>query len=107
MAATDLSRQIGRSASLKGATGTALAFGVQNSISQLGAIIGPQIFQDKWATENYRPSFAIMCGCVAGGFVFGSICWYLTWDSEKEARRVHLGRNAALKEGRVVADDAI
>lgn len=99
--------QTGRSASLKGTTGTALAFGIQNSIGQLGGIIGPQIFRSKWAASGYKESYGICVGALGAGLMFGSLCWYLTNDLERETRRIKLESNKARKEGRVHIGDNI
>ncbi|CAG9992996.1 unnamed protein product, partial [Clonostachys byssicola] len=76
-----------RSSSLKGAIGTAL-----------GGVIGPQIFRSQWAESGYKESYGICVGALGGGFIFGLLCWYLTFDLEKQVRRVKKERNKAARE---------
>ncbi|CAH0051656.1 unnamed protein product [Clonostachys solani] len=96
-----------RSSSLKGTTGTAVAFGITNSIGQLGGVIGPQIFRSQWATSGYKESYGICVGALGGGFLLGLLCWYLTFDLETQVRRVKKARNKAAREGRVYVDDEV
>ncbi|KAF5007171.1 hypothetical protein FDECE_6481 [Fusarium decemcellulare] len=48
-----------RAGYLTGSSGAAFAMGLQSSIAQLGAVVGPQYFQSRWAYNGYRNSFAI------------------------------------------------
>jgi hypothetical protein len=73
-----------RSATMKGATGTAFAWGLQNSIGQLGGVIGPQLFQSKWAYNRYKNSFGIALAGVVAAIGSNLICWWRTNKQEKE-----------------------
>lgn len=73
-----------RSATMRGATGTAFAWGLQNSIGQLGGVIGPQLFQSKWAYNRYKNSFAIALAGVVAAIGTNLACWWWTNKQEKE-----------------------
>lgn len=58
-----------RSATLSGSTGAAFTLGFQNAIGQVGTVTAPQLFQQKWAYDGYKQSFAIAAaGTVAAFF---------------------------------------
>ncbi|CAI7585348.1 unnamed protein product [Penicillium glandicola] len=73
-----------RSATMKGATGTAFAWGLQNSIGQLGGIIGPQLFRSEWAYNRYKNSFAIALAGVVTAIVSNLACWWWTKEQERD-----------------------
>ncbi|KAJ5915143.1 hypothetical protein N7454_011255 [Penicillium verhagenii] len=77
-----------RSATMTGATGTAFAWGLQNSIGQIGGVIGPQLFQSKWAYNRYKNSFGIALAGVIAAIGANIACWWLTKDQEKETLEV-------------------
>ncbi|KAL5333846.1 hypothetical protein BJX70DRAFT_403184 [Aspergillus crustosus] len=77
-----------RTATLSGATGAAFAIGLQSSIAQLGSVVGPQIFQSKWAYNRYRNSFIIGFCFVAAALVANLWTWWLTRDVERGVVRV-------------------
>ena len=97
----------GRSASMKGTTGTAFAFGLQSGVGQLGGVIGPQIFRSRYAANGYKVPYGVCCGAVGIAF-FGAVwCWYLTRDLETDVRRVHLERIKAKKEGKLFVGEDV
>lgn len=98
---------VGRSSTLQGSTGTAFTLGLQNSIGQIGGIIGPQIFQSKWKANNYRTSFYICLGAAIIAFVANLGTFYLTRNVEYDVLRVQRLRKKANKAGTVLADDDI
>jgi hypothetical protein len=57
-----------RSATMSGSTGTASTLGLQSGIAQLGGIIGPQLFQSRFASNGYKTSFAIAGSTIIAGF---------------------------------------
>ncbi|KAJ5492113.1 Major facilitator superfamily domain general substrate transporter [Penicillium expansum] len=73
-----------RSATMRGATGTAFAWGLQNSIGQLGGVIGPQLFQSKWAYNRYKTSFGIALAGVITAIASNLACWWWTKKQEEE-----------------------
>ncbi|KAL2818513.1 major facilitator superfamily domain-containing protein [Aspergillus cavernicola] len=90
-----------RSSSLVGATGTAFAIALQTALAQIGGIIAPQVFQSKYAANNYRVSFIICTACAAAAMVSNQILWYLSRDVEGDVLQVRRHRIAAERDGRV------
>ncbi|KAJ9150378.1 High-affinity nicotinic acid transporter [Pleurostoma richardsiae] len=96
-----------RSATLVGTTGTALTYGVQSGIAQLGGVVGPQLFQSKWAHNGYKNSFAIAAACIIAAWVANTWTWYLTRNTEYDVLRVRRLVLKARKEGRTLFEDDI
>ncbi|KAL1885674.1 hypothetical protein Plec18167_001169 [Paecilomyces lecythidis] len=96
-----------RSTTLKGSTGAAFALGFQNCVGQVGGVIGPQLFQEKWAYNRYKNSFAIAGSSIIAAFFANLWTWWLTRNLEWDVRRIARLRNKAQKEGRVFAEDDI
>ena len=96
-----------RSATLSGTTGTAFTLGLQSGIAQLGGVVGPQLFQSKWAHDGYRVSFGIAAAFTIAAFFSNIWTWYLTRNTEYDVMRVRRKANKARKEGLVVAGDDI
>lgn len=92
---------IGRTSSLKGTTGTAFAFGLQSGVGRLGGVIGPQIFQSRYAADGYRVPYSICTATIGGGFLGCVICWYLTQKLEQDVRRVQKERIQAEQRGQL------
>ncbi|KAK9452714.1 major facilitator superfamily domain-containing protein [Dipodascopsis uninucleata] len=96
-----------RSATMRGATGTAFSYGLQNGIGQVGGIVGPQLFRSKWAYNRYKVSFGICASFVIVSVGFNLYTWYLTRNIEYDVLRVARLRKEAEREGRVYSDDDI
>ncbi|KAJ9302127.1 hypothetical protein DTO271G3_993 [Paecilomyces variotii] len=96
-----------RSTTLKGSTGAAFALGFQNCVGQIGGVIGPQLFQEKWAYNRYKNSFAIAGSSIIAAFFANLWTWWITRNLEWDVRRIARLRNKAQKEGRVFAEDDI
>ncbi|KAF2802258.1 retrograde regulation protein 2 [Mytilinidion resinicola] len=96
-----------RTSSLKGTTGTAFAFGLQSGIGQLGGVIGPQIFRQKYKADGYKVSYGICLAAIAAGFFGGCWCWYITRNLETDVRRVRKNRIRAAKEGELYVKDDV
>ena len=96
-----------RSATLIGTTGTALTYGVQSGIAQLGGVVGPQLFQSRWAYNGYKNSFAIAASCIIAAWVANVWTWYLTRNTEYDVLRVRRLGLKAQKEGRTLFEDDI
>ena len=94
-----------RSATLVGSTGTAFTLGLQSGIAQLGGVVGPQLFQSKWAHNGYKTSFAIAAAFTIAGWASNLWTWWLTRNTEYDVMRVRRLANQAKKEGRVNAED--
>ncbi|KAH7109667.1 high-affinity nicotinic acid transporter [Dendryphion nanum] len=96
-----------RSATLTGSTGTAFTLGLQSGIAQLGGVVGPQLFQSKWAYNGYKASFGIAAAFMIAGWASNSWTWWLTRNTEYDVMRVRRLRNQARKEGKTFGDDDV
>lgn len=89
-----------RAGYLTGSTGAAFAMGLQSSVAQLGAVVGPQFFDSRWAPNAYRNSFGICLGMVAGGLLSVLYSWRLTRNVERQVLRVRREVLRSRKDGR-------
>ncbi|KAK2774499.1 high-affinity nicotinic acid transporter [Colletotrichum kahawae] len=96
-----------RSATLSGSTGTAFTLGLQSGIAQLGGVIGPQLFQSRFAYNGYKTSFAIAAATTIASFVGNLWTWWLTRNTEYDVMRVRRKILKARKQGKVNFDDDI
>ncbi|KAH8664522.1 high-affinity nicotinic acid transporter [Xylariales sp. PMI_506] len=96
-----------RSATMSGSTGTAFTLGLQSGIAQLGGVIGPQLFQSRWAYNNYKNSFAIAGATIIAAFISNLWTWWLTRNTEYDVLRVRRIMNDARKAGRTDFQDDI
>ncbi|VUC31503.1 unnamed protein product [Clonostachys rosea] len=96
-----------RSATLVGSTGTAFTLAFQSSVGQVGGVIGPQMFQSKYAYNGYKVPFAICSAAIGGGWLASALTWWLTRNVEWDVRRIRRLRIKAEREGRVFADDDV
>ena len=88
----------GRSATLKGATGAAFGLAFQNCVGQVGGVIGPQLFQAKYASNGYKTPFSICAGAVAGAYLASIWTWWLTRKLEWKVRKTRRLRAKAERE---------
>ncbi|KAK7900059.1 hypothetical protein LTR67_003805 [Exophiala xenobiotica] len=96
-----------RSGTLSGTTGTAFTLAFQSCIGQVGGVVGPQLFQSKYAHNGYKVSFGICAGAIGASWVASSFTWFLTWRNEKDIQRVRRLRIKANSEGAVWAGDDV
>ncbi|RAO68140.1 uncharacterized protein BHQ10_004152 [Talaromyces amestolkiae] len=96
-----------RSSTLKGSTGAAFTLGLQNCVGQVGGVIGPQLFQSKWAYNGYKNSFAIAAAAIIAAFFANILTWWLTRNVEMDVVRIARLKRQARKEGKVFADDDV
>jgi predicted MFS family arabinose efflux permease len=96
-----------RSSTLSGSTGTAFSLAFQSSIAQVGGVVGPQLFRQKYAHNGYKTSFAICAGAIIAGFFANCWTWWLTRNVEWDTRRIRKLRIKAEKEGRVFMEDDV
>lgn len=85
---------------MSGSTGAAFAIGLQSSVAQLGAAIGPQFFQQKWASDRYRNSFLIGTAITLAALVTNLWTWWLTRDIERRVNQVRKATLKARREGK-------
>lgn len=97
-----------RTATLKGSTGAAFALAFQNCVGQVGGVIGPQLFQEKWAYNRYKNSFAIAASTIMAAFFTNMWTWWLTANTELDVLRVARLRQRARKEdGKVFSGEDV
>ena len=98
---------IGRSATLKGSTGAAFTLAFQSSIGQVGGVIGPQLFLEKWSHNGYKNSFAICLAMAVAACVANIWTWWLTRRTENDVLLVRRERIKAEKAGGVYSGDDV
>ncbi|EXJ80493.1 hypothetical protein A1O1_08638 [Capronia coronata CBS 617.96] len=96
-----------RSASLKGSTGAAFTLAFQSCIGQVGGVVGPQLFQSKYAHNGYKTSFAICAGTIGASWLANCWTWYLTRKNENDIQKVRKLRIKANKEGGVFTGEDV
>lgn len=83
-----------------GSTGASFAIGLQSSVAQLGAAIGPQFFQSRWAHNRYRNSFFIGFAITLAALATNAWTWWLTRGLERRVIEVRKESLRARREGR-------
>ncbi|KAH8900183.1 MFS general substrate transporter [Thozetella sp. PMI_491] len=96
-----------RSATLKGATGTAFGLGFQNCVGQVGGVIAPQLFLSKFAYNGYKTPFAVCAGAIGAAWLASLWAWWLTRDLESDVQRIRQLRKQAERGGRIFAEDDV
>jgi MFS family permease len=96
-----------RSSTLVGTTGTAFTLAFQSCVGQVGGVVGPQLFQSKYAHNGYKTPLAICATAIGIGWLGSCFTWYLTRNVEWDVRRIRRLRIKAEKEGKVYADDDV
>ncbi|KAK4443564.1 major facilitator superfamily domain-containing protein [Podospora aff. communis PSN243] len=96
-----------RSATLAGTTGTAFTLAFQSCVGQVGGVVGPQLFQSKYAYNGYKVPFAISAVAIGLGWLGSGVTWYLTRNVEYDVKRIRRLRIKAEKEGRIFAEEDI
>lgn len=96
-----------RSGTLTGATGAAFGLAFQNCIGQVGGVIAPQLFLERYAYNGYKVPFAVMSAMLGGAWLMTAWNWYLTRDLEADVRRVRKLRNEAEDRGEVYIGEDI
>lgn len=89
-----------RTSVMSGSTGAAFAIGLQSSVAQLGAVVGPQFFQARWAADRYRNSYLIGLGITLAALLTNSWTWWLTRNIERQTQKVRRETLKARREGK-------
>jgi len=97
----------GRSSTLAGTTGTAFTLAFQSSVGQVGGVVGPQLFQERWAYNGYKTSFAICAAAVVASWLCNLWTWWLTRNIEWDVLRVRRLRIEAERVGQVLSGDDV
>ena len=88
-------------------TGTAFTLAFQSCIGQVGGVVAPQLFREKYAHDRYKVPFAVCTGAIILGWVFNLWTWWLTRNVEWDVRRIKRLRIAAEKQGHVYGEDDV
>ncbi|KAJ5438112.1 uncharacterized protein N7458_009110 [Penicillium daleae] len=88
------------------ATGSAFSIGFVNSYGQIGGAIGPQLFRSQYA-PHYTVPFSVAMGLVGLCAILTLITWWVTWDTERDTRRLKLAKIAAQKRGETILEDVV
>jgi nitrate/nitrite transporter NarK len=88
------------------ATGSAFSIGFVNSYGQIGGAIGPQLFNSKYA-PRYTVPFSVAIGLVGLCAILTLITWWVTWDTERDTRRLKVAKIAAEKRGETILEDVV
>lgn len=94
-----------RSATLSGTTATAFTLAFQSALAQIGTVLGPQLFEQKWAHNRHRNSFIIGAVLTIVAFLGSLWTWYSTRNIEYDAMRVRREILKARAEGKVHHSD--
>jgi hypothetical protein len=76
-------------------------------VGQVGGVIGPQLFQSRYAYNGYKVPFAICATAIGLGWVANVWTWWLTRNVEFDVKRIRRLRIKAEKSGRVFAEDDV
>jgi MFS family permease len=96
-----------RSSTLKGTTGTAFTLAFQSCVGQVGGVIGPQLFQSRYAYNGYKTPLWICAAAIMAGLLASCYTWYLTRNVEYDVRRVRRLRIKEEREGKIYAGDDV
>jgi nitrate/nitrite transporter NarK len=88
------------------ATGSAFSIGFVNSYGQIGGAIGPQLFRSEYA-PHYTVPFSVAMGLVGLCAILTTVTWWVTWDTERDTRRLKLAKIAAEKRGETLLEDVV
>lgn len=88
-------------------TGTAFTLAFQSCVGQVGGVVGPQLWQSKYAYNGYKVPFGICAAAIIVGWFANIWTWWLTRNVEWDVKRIRKLRIKAKKEGRVYAEDDV
>ncbi|KAJ5291018.1 hypothetical protein N7478_000269 [Penicillium angulare] len=88
------------------ATGSAFSIGFVNSYGQIGGAIGPQLFRSAYSPRYIVP-FSVAMGLVGLCAILTLVTWWVTWDTERDTRRLKLAKIAAEKRGETLLEDVV
>lgn len=81
-----------------GTTGTAFTLAFQSSVGQVGGVIGPQLFQSRYAYNGYKVPFTICATAIGVGWLANIGTWWLTKDVESSIKSERRSRIQAREE---------
>ena len=77
------------------------------SLGQIGGVVGPQLFQSRFAHNGYKIPFAVCAAFVGTSWVFTLLTWWLTRKNEKDVQKIKKERIRANKSGTVYAGEDV
>ncbi|KAJ5639955.1 uncharacterized protein N7484_007817 [Penicillium longicatenatum] len=87
-------------------TGSAFSIGFVNSYGQIGGAIGPQLFNSKYG-PHYTVPFSVAMGLVGLCAILTLVTWWVTWDTERDTRRLKLAKIAAERRCEIILEDVV
>lgn len=88
-------------------TGSAFTLAFQSCVGQVGGVIGPQLFQSRFAYNGYKTPFAICAAVVGVAWLTNGWTWWLTRNVEYDVIRVRRLRMKEEKQGRIYAGEDV
>ncbi|CAD6583332.1 MAG: hypothetical protein CYPHOPRED_002341 [Cyphobasidiales sp. Tagirdzhanova-0007] len=89
---------------IRGSTSAAFIMAFMNGSGQIPGLWSAQIFRSQYK-PRYTVPFMILVALTLVSMVLSFACWYLTYDTEKETRRINALRRAKGKNENVVIDE--
>lgn len=77
------------------------------SLGQIGGVIGPQLFQSRFAHDGYKTPFSICAAFVGASWFFTLFTWWLTRTNENDVQRVKRERIKVGKLGQVYVGEDV
>jgi hypothetical protein len=69
--------------------------------------VGPQLFQERFAHNGYKTSFAVCAAAIGASWLANIWTWYLTHENEEDIKRVRRLRVKANRDGAVWAGEDV
>jgi hypothetical protein len=76
-------------------------------LGKFGGVIGPQLFQSRFAYNGYKTSFGICAAAIGAGWIANCWTWWLTRNVESDVRRVRRLRIEKEREGTVFSGEDV
>jgi hypothetical protein len=76
-------------------------------VGQVGGVVGPQLFQSRYAHNRYKVPFGVCAGAIIIGWAANLWTWWLTRNVEWDVRRIKRLRIAKEKDGEVYGADDV
>lgn len=97
----------GRASTIQGATGAAFALSLQMCLGQIGGVVGPQLFQSRFAHNGYKVPFSVCAAFVGASWLFTLLTWWLTRKNENDVQRIKRERIMADRRGGVYVGEDV
>lgn len=77
------------------------------SLGQIGGVIGPQLFQSRFAHNGYKTPFSVCAAFVGASWIFTLSTWRLTRTNENDVQSVKRERIKVGKLGHVYVGEDV